>query len=591
MSRKLLLALAFVAGCSDSPAEGALEGDSSADTAIEPGDTDTADSAVPDTDAAEEETVTPDALDGATSETAVADAADTAVLDAADTAVADSADGAVADSADSAGCPAPTVGELHVAPTGDDATGNGSASCPFKTIGAAVTAVSSATVATTILVETGTYGEACTGGAPCDTLPIYVPATVTKGLVIRGTAAASVRVVGGTGSTDSAVFRVLAPDVGFENLTVAPRRLKGAFEGAWGIDFKAAAAATEASVKNVVIDGVVKTSTTEATGVGISVAGGTSPTLGPGLTVKGGSIGVQVWQGAGASKPTITSSVAAPTLISDTTTACVSVNGSSAAMPVPSVVLTSTSTADPGRVHLRDCGTTGIQISTSVAGPASSIARTRIDSTTSGMNYGIVVQSAAVVATGEAVRITSLASTAMNGFGIGVSGTATFTAAAGLVIDQNQVGIRISGSAKATLDGVVANDNGAAITQPGLYCTDAAQVKIRNSTFLGNAGNGVWAEGTCALDLGAVGSPGNNVFQRTSHKNARVGLCYLSTVAATATSSTWSCGLAATAACTPSTATTPKPVTPFSCLDVGTFDYFTTTALTVPATPQTCCGL
>ena len=174
-----------------------------------------------------------------------------------------------------------------------------------------------------------------------------------------------------------------------------------------------------------------------------------------------------------------------------------------------------------------------------------------------------------------------------------VSGTASFTATAGLVVSGNKTtGIRVFGSAKANLDGVVSNDNGANVYQPGLYCTDLAQAKIRNSTFLGNAGSGVWADASCALDLGSAGSVGNNVFQRTSHKNARVGVCYTSTIVATATSSTWACGLAATAACTPATATTPKPLTPFSCADAGTFDYFSPmSTLTVPATPQTCCGL
>jgi hypothetical protein len=94
---------------------------------------------------------------------------------------------------------------------------------------------------------------------------------------------------------------------------------------------------------------------------------------------------------------------------------------------------------------------------------------------------------------------------------------------------------------------------------------------------------------SCVADMGSNTSAGNNVFNRTSRKNGAVGLCYLPLVPASASMSTWGCGLSSSSACAP--AATPNPPTPIvvsNCQLVG--DYNTNASLTV-SLPQTCCGL
>lgn len=102
--------------------------------------------------------------------------------------------------------------------------------------------------------------------------------------------------------------------------------------------------------------------------------------------------------------------------------------------------------------------------------------------------------------------------------------------------------------------------------------------------FVGKGSGGIG----CSADLGSANAAGNNVYNRTSQKNGVLGLCFLSTVAATASSSTWSCGLAANAACTPAANPNPAPVVSPACDQPG--DYNQSAQLTV-ALPQTCCGL
>src|SRR5438128_2325872 len=187
----LLLVLAFLGGCGSDPAETTPE-DGAVDSVVvvEAGDTDAEDSALADSTVPDADSATADA------DAAPVDAAVDSSLDVGEADVA-------GDSTPS--CPAPTGGVLQVGPTGNDATGNGSTMCPLKTITAAVAHAESASTAITIQLQAGTagapvvYGAGCTGGAPCDVLPIVVPATVTKGLVIRSTGvAAATRIVGGT---------------------------------------------------------------------------------------------------------------------------------------------------------------------------------------------------------------------------------------------------------------------------------------------------------------------------------------------------------------------------------------------------------
>jgi hypothetical protein len=578
--------------------------------------------------------------DGGAADGGGADAgADSSTLDAAspdgsdasggaDASDASASDAPASDASDGATCTAPAAGVLYVAPTGSDTTGNGSSGCPFVTITKALSMTVGASGVTTIVVASGTsgtpfvYGTGCTaGGSHCDAVPIVVTPAMSGGLLIEGTSSdpnATV-VAGGSSASDTAVFTVNAPYVGFRNLTVAPKRVAtgagaGRVAGAVGIRFRALAVAAgpEGAVTNVVVSGVSRGNTTESTGSGIEISGGTSPQIGPGVTVVGGDHSVLVTQAASgtpaASKPTITSSVAAPSFFHSAQFACVRVESTNAgAAAMPTATLTATSSNDPGRLHLQDCGGNGaVVVDTVSAGTAVDVTDTLID--TSSVNapayYGIQLVHAGVLTAGTEVTVTATHEVSAGvGAGIEAGGTSLLTitpsasaSLAGVLVTRNfGSGVHVTGNAVAVIDGLLSSING----RSGLVCdaapatAGATNLTLRNSSLLSNSVHGAFITGAaggsaCVADLGSPSAAGNNVFNRTSKVNGHMGLCYLGTTAASATGSTWGCGLSAATACTPATGTTPAPLVVASCDLVG--DSNTSAMLTV-ALPQTCCGL
>jgi hypothetical protein len=90
-----------------------------------------------------------------------------------------------------------------------------------------------------------------------------------------------------------------------------------------------------------------------------------------------------------------------------------------------------------------------------------------------------------------------------------------------------------STGANTSIDGLTATMN----YGDGVHCSAQTVLEVRNSVLTGNVGNGLLAFANCALDLGSVGDPGNNEFNRTSQKNGRSGLCLLQTRGAVEASS------------------------------------------------------
>jgi hypothetical protein len=556
--------------------------------------------------------------DGGTSDSANdADAASDAAND-----VNDAASDA-SDASDAGGCPSPTAGSVYVAPTGSDTTGNGSQTCPYVTITKALSTTLTASGATTIFVQSGNgsanvYGSGCTaGGSSCDPTPIHVTDGMNKGIVIRGTSVDSTLVVvrGGVTVADTSVFLVSPPNVGFQNLTVSPRAVAtgsgvNRVAGAAGIFFQApAASGAEATVTNVIIDGIAKTNNTESTGSGIAMQGGTSPTVGPGVTIVGGDHSVLVTQAASgapavASKPIITSSAAAPSFFHSSQFACVRVESANAsATATPTATLTATTAADPGRLHLQDCGGNGgVVVDTVKVGTAVDVTDTLIDTSGNGVLafYGMRLQHLGGLKAGASVTITGINEVSV-GVGAGIEATDSsaltiVSASTGVVVVRNPAtGVHVGGNAVAKIDGLTSTNN-----RNGVFCDATAGVgtavnlTLRNSVLLENRTFGAFVgmqggSSPCVADLGNPNSVGNNIYNRTSRKNAFLGLCYLPAIAATASTSTWGCGLSNVSACAAAaTPSAPTPIVVGQCDQIG--DYNTNAALTV-ALPQTCCGL
>jgi hypothetical protein len=513
--------------------------------------------------------------------------------------------------ADAAPCPDPTPGTWYVGPRGDDTTGNGSQGCPFVTITHALAQTLTATGPTTIVVQSGggparfIYGNGCSAGAgKCDATPIRVTDGMNKGILITGssTDTGAIDVIGGTGSGDVAVFIVNAPDVGFTNLTISPRRVaaagsSGRVAGAEGIRFNAPpATTTEASVTNVVIDGIPLSNTSESTGPGIEIQGGASPTIGPGVTISGGDHSVLVTQAtagapAKASDPIITSSTAAPSTFSGAQFACVRVETTNAlATAVPSATIGASS----GQLHLQDCGGNGGVSVDTVLPTTVTVAGTLIDasSTAAAAYYGVRARSMATVEIGDGVTITGLNAT---------PGGAT---PAGLEVDDNASavvgaptpganltitgcagdGVQVTGNGVAKMTGVVANGNlNGVVCGPPAIALSAPAITLNGSTTLENKGDGVAVGATCTAALDS------DVFNKGQHLNGKVGLCYQPVTALSVTTSTWYCQLRPAGACQPSDSVNGPQVWGVTGCDTQG-DYDSDNANLTVADPQTCCG-
>lgn len=447
-------------------------------------------------------------------------------------------------------CPLPTPGTWYVAPTGSDAdtatSGNGSSACPFKTIAKALAKSVAAASATTIVLKAGTvaspnvYGTGCSGGAPCDAVPIAIPNTITNGLTLSGAGVTGgVRLTGGAGAA-SAVVSVAAPATSISNLTIVPtgNAVNG---GTVGIRWGAAAAASEGSVTSVNIVGVLANGSVAGTGAGIQFTDGnaSSPILGPGLTISGGSHSVFV-QGNGT--PRITGSVASPTALSGSGLACVRV--SSGVVAVTPGIKMDSGAATSNQVTLTNCGGVGgVVVDTAAAGGGSSIDRVLIQRGLGGSTLiGITAATAgAVTVTNTTVKdCGNTGILARNSGVVTVSDSIVDNAGGAPVSAALRGGIVITDSAKATLTNVTSSNN----TGDGVRCDSTSTLKLRTSTTLSNVGSGVYVDGACVADLGvSPGDTGKNVFNKTSSRNTLSGLCLHSTaVLYNANESTWSCG-------------------------------------------------
>jgi hypothetical protein len=464
-------------------------------------------------------------------------------------------------------CPAPTAGALFVAATGSDATGNGSASCPFATITKAITTLGAAPPVTpsTITVGAGTYGAGCTNAGGCDATPIAIPATITSGIVIAGSGTAdAVKVVGAATAATNWVFNSSAPGTGFANMTIQATNTTATPGG--GIRISAGAATAEASIQNVKIVGVGGVTPTND---GIRILGGASPQIGPGVTITGGAIGVSVTDsttaGSTGSHPKIVSAAGAPVSISGTGSNCVRVRTTSAQLPY--ISLDSSDAATP--VHLFNCNAVagGSAVSIDETGSApNSIGNTLIDRTSGPAFIGVLVaNTSTVIMAADVIK-------GVGAPGVQVQGVSNLNILSAVTSDGNTRGVFITGNGTATINGLTAiNSTGVGLEDAGLTCNSTsalagATVKVRNSSFLGGASKGAYFTGSCTADLGTTGDPGNNVYNKTTAKNSGTGLCYLTTTTvagfdATPTTSTWSCTSPV------GTSTTPTAASPAFCLN------------------------
>lgn len=420
-------------------------------------------------------------------------------------------------------CPDPTPGTFYVATTGNDTSGNGSASCPFKTVTKAVTTSVGATVATTIVLQkaaTGvaTYGTGCTGGAPCDTTPITVPATITNGLLIKGAGNPSDVLVTGGGNS---VFLVSTAGVGFESMTIVPTKTGATNAGGHGLEYNYATAGTEGVIKNVVINGSYAGGS--GTGTSIYLKGVAAPTIGTGVILTGGFNGIRA-EGTSAGKIT-GGPTAAQTIISNFGGACVYVTSTSTTA-APS--LTASSTGATKDIIVRDCGAIGaIAIDTSFAGTGSSFSGVQVLRSTAGPTFpGLHLLKA-----GRA-SMSSSTITGLLDVGVWAEQTSTLSSTAGLVVTSNGFGgVLLGGLPAASATGSPAIDlTGASIRSntggDGIHCNVVGgSVKLRDTAVLANSGSGLRLAGNCTADLGSASASGGNTFNTATQANAESGIC------------------------------------------------------------------
>ena len=445
-------------------------------------------------------------------------------------------------------CPLPPPGEWHVAPWGSDTQtlykGTGSSDCPFKTINFAVTTADTDGHNATVYIHHDVrasqtiYGKNCSGGPPCDGA-ITISAVLGQILTVKGDGVPSDVVLT---SDQPAVVEVPFEGTGtpgqvdLSNFTVVPTLLSTATTpGGIGIRMYGGQV-----VHDLVIKGVAPTATTPGTGKGIyAQASSGTMSIGPGITIDGASTGVD-------GTADLYGSSTAPTVIRNAQTCFF---GRSIFNNTPGMKT----------VSLLNCG--------------GAVASGQVD--------GVIVSN-----TASTTPITGLsnASTLSNAMisdlvGVGLANVATITG--------NVTVTRIMGNGVSVQNGSAGDYTGLTSTMnQGDGLRVEGTVKIRNSTFLQNAGSGVGVYKTGYLDAGNNGDLGGNVFNRTSMKNGLSGLCLLetSTQAVTASSSTFSCGYTGTG-CT--TTGTPSMTTSFTCMPG---DLTIASGLTVTTPTPSCCN-
>ncbi len=458
-----------------------------------------------------------------------------------DTAVTSDSGDASAEAGDG-GCAAPVPGEWHVAPTGSDSTGNGSASCPWKTIAFALSATK---VAANVVLHKGTYGFSC-ASPPCDATPIVIAPTVPVGTRIVGQGApADVTVRGDTAAPPAgsvaSVFSVAAKGIGFANLTVRPGFAGTSLKGSFGLHYTAPASpGAEGRIENVVISSSRTTLTVPgpAAAIGWATTAGASPTIGPGVTLDGGYMSLAIF---GSAAPTITGTAALPTVFKNAGALCIYVDTTSTTTAPRVHVVTDT----PGvsTVTLKDCGTVAaVVVETPNATTPSTFDRLTITRTLAGDTFNGLH---ATIGGGISVtnsRIENLLGDGIyadSGGGAGGLG-GSFDVKDTTITGGGRHGVQLRASARANIVGLTATAN----ALDNLHCANNAKLKVRGSSLLGSlGGSGLAIRDACAADLGSGSDPGGNVFNKTGSRNALSGLCFGSDAAAavTASSSTFSC--------------------------------------------------
>jgi hypothetical protein len=438
-------------------------------------------------------------------------------------------------------CPVRPDGEWHVAPSGSDSpslyAGNGSAQCPLKTIGNALTReLNDGFTPVTLFVHAApgitptVYGDNCTGGAPCDTaLSLFMLSG--QSLTLQGDGAGSVtfataHVNGNSSAIATAGGSMATPaNVTIAGLTVESLLL-GVIGQNQGTSIGAATAGYPVTIRDCVVKGVPATATTA--GVDFCIVGSSFVTVGPGVTIDGCQEGVG---GVG----TITGTVADPTVIKNSSDACVT-----------------SATTVSGTVTATGCVKYGV-LANNIDGLI-----------VSGGGNGL----------GEAVRAGTVQNTQVIGFaGVGID--------AGNIGPNVQVmntvgsGVRVvSGS---TINGLVSTMN----QGDGVLCDGAGTLSVTNAVLTGNGGSGLVATGNCNVTQISM-----TTFNRTSAKNGVAGLCLLggATTSVSAGSSTFGCGYSGSGCVTTSSPTTATGAT------CQIADVSAASGVTVATPSPTCCN-
>lgn len=505
------------------------------------------------------------AVDADGSETTVVDdtSAEASPLD--DTAIGDEVTADVPIGA----CVAPGT-ELFVAPSGSDgAPANGSAGCPFKTIQRALGVATPAI--TRIVLRKGVYGMSCDGGAPCDTTPITVPSAL--GLVIAGEAVTSDVTVTGGGD---AVFVVPGAAIGFEAMTIVPKKQALAGFGGSGIIFSGPASPSDRAVTRVEIRGHLGTDGAAGTGAAILCKGASTPTIGPSVKLVDGAFGVVV---QGTARPRIAGTPAGMVAFSNFGFACVRAAATMASGEKPSFNIDS----GPGTmvgVSLSGCGGSAA-ISIDVANGGTSVIRGVVINKGQSGSGGISVRGT------PTVNIAGVSINEAQGVGLYASDTATVMTERTSVLTGTTTGVLLTGSASGQLNSLTANNNAG----DGIKCEANAKLSLRGSTLLANKQNGLLVSGNCTAQLGVFGESANNVFNKTSSRNSLSGLCFMSTGAApTASGSSWSCNRTTTPCLTTAAEVLVRSSALAGAGCTSSVDISEASSLQIAAPGQTCCN-
>ena len=401
-----------------------------------------------------------------------------------------------------------TVDDLHVDPSGSDVTGNGSEACPYKTITHAIEASAHIPTSRTITLTSGgyRYGDACSGGPPCDVTPIVVPKTIGHPLTIRGVPGLSVEIGGGGDS----VLRVEGEGVGFANLQLRPTKLDTLGHGGHGIVYGATASADQGPVDHVSIEGVRATAADPGTGYGIwfMPGGHASPPI-VSAWIKGGWAGIVV---EGSSHPRLTgdsmSSTGDIVWLSDMGLACVWVHGRG----TDAAAIDTTSMRYD--VMLERCGTSAMIVD------GTNAATSHID--------GVYVsdgQDGIQVMGGHHAVLSNVLVEKITGDGVDAS--------EGCTVDVDHVAVNDVGNDGVAIVGSKLNARSLSVLRAGgdgIVC-DGGLVMLRDSRLLQNTGNGLQVRNRCVADLGTTTDPGNGVFNMTTQRNGLAGICFSATSA------------------------------------------------------------